>query len=205
MSRHIESLIEDILHFDKPNASPDEWQVMVDRIEEIGELIVPSLVDLLPTVNYDQRSCIAWALGRVGSKKAAPALTMLLDDNIDDVVLSALHALGVIGVPQAVPAIASALFDDNEIIQIQAAISLGYIDHDNSVDALITALDFGEKVRGYALSSLEKLGKRSIQPLVDYMEVSPDDTFKGLIMGTLTRIGTPEALSAVESFKDNSM
>lgn len=197
-SKRIETLIDQIISFNRWLSPPHEWLELVEEAVAIGEPAVLALLDALSAVKADQRSNVINVLSRIGSRRSVPALIKLLDDENDDVKLWILHALGMIGDPEAVSAMSLAFLDDNENVQIGAAVALRHIDHDDAVQVLITALDFGEKVQSYALASLEQIGERSVQPLVYYLDLLPDETLRRLIMGTLARIGTPEAKSAVE-------
>lgn len=167
------------------------------------ESLITALQDDSPYV----RSTAALALGTIGDSQAIDPLLGTLLDIDRKVRSSAMFALGKIGEP-AVKPLLNSLGSTDGIIRYRAATVLGRIGSTNAVAPLITALnDSDNEVRSSAADALGRIGdSRAVAPLIE----SFSDTTMAIWWGrrvcdtaatALTRIGTPEALAAVDAWR----
>lgn len=139
--------------------------------EVLGSL-GPDAVEPLMNALSDTRSDVvvgaASVLGKLGDKRAVPALITLLDRNADNTGIVAAEALGYLGDTESVDALIRALNGTDNELQSGAARALGYIGDERAVSSLIEAMgseDFS--VRRIAIDALTGIGENSIPYLTE--------------------------------------
>lgn len=128
--------------------------------EQDKDTTVPQLIAALKRRHARIRMGAAWALGRLGTRKAAPALIgLLLKDRNGKVRYEAANALGKIGDRRAVIAlIVVMLKDKNAVVRTMAAEALGTLGDKRALSALAFALkDPKWQVRKAAKAALRKI------------------------------------------------
>ena len=89
----------------------------------------------------------ASVLGKLGDKRAVPALVSLLDKNANGTGIVAAEALGYLGDTESVEALIRALNGSDNELQSGAARALGYIGDERAVSSLIEALGSEDFIR----------------------------------------------------------
>jgi len=82
-----------------------------EMLAKIGEPAVEPLIDALGSTDRGVRHSAAWALGRIGDRRAVQPLITLLADPIEEVRATAARSLGQIGDPAAIAALGEHLTD----------------------------------------------------------------------------------------------
>jgi len=107
--------------------------------------------------------------------------------------------------PTAVPHLADVLRDPVRGVRLAAAYSLGAIGDEQAVPELINILAASDDDRGMQLVIIKALGKlgdpRAVSPLVDVLGSGKSRCLSVAAAKALRRIGTPEALAAVEKWQ----
>jgi HEAT repeat protein/PBS lyase HEAT-like repeat-containing protein len=113
------------------------------------------------------RRALALILGRLGDRRAVPALLGALEDPDVETQLYVIWALGAIGQPGPAGPLLSRLQHDDAGIRKMAAFSLGQIGDPKAVPALKAALqDPAPDVGWNAAIALARLGDRSALPVL---------------------------------------
>jgi HEAT repeat protein len=160
----------------------------------------------IPAVTYEQPTYIATALAGM-CNTAISALTAAVCDPMHDTRAHAAMALGEVSetIQTIIPALIDALRDVDESVCFAAATALSRIGKP-AVPALIKALhDENEEVRFYAVTALADLDEPSEEAIVHLIDVSCEG-FPGIAwvaVEALQAIGTPEALRAIETYKEH--
>jgi HEAT repeat protein len=160
------------------------WQA-ADALETLRDVAHPvkPLVDALMVALNDPdtrvRSSAAVALGEFGDRRAVPSLIALLDDKDPNAVNAARVSLGKLKDPRAVEPLTAQLSQPDSMGGYGSAAALGQIGDPRAIEPLISALraakdDFR---RDATASSLGKLGKPAIGPLLDLMK-DPDSALR---------------------------
>ena len=116
---------------------------------------------------------------------------------------NATEALSNIG-EDAVPALIQALQDQDEWVRSRATLALGRIGGgaEDAVPALMQTLqDKDVYVRKYAASALGSIGEGAIDAVPALIQVLQDQDIRINAAFALGKIGTPEALKAVEEYQ----
>lgn len=110
-------------------------------LEELGEAVLPDLVEALGLGDAARREHAALAIGLIESQRGIEPLTGAIDDPVPTVRARAAWGLGMIESERGIDALSRALRDDSSEVREQAAWGLGMIESVRAVDALLPALD----------------------------------------------------------------
>ncbi|MDM8541512.1 HEAT repeat domain-containing protein [Desulfococcaceae bacterium HSG9] len=152
------------------NDDPDVVRIAVAALVKIGDpRATESLIDVFKTTDSNAiRISLAAALGKIGDKKAIPALLAALNDEIPVVRKMAAASLAKIGKPAVNELVKILKNGDSPALRKSAASVLGKIGDVQAVAPLIAALeDFDIKVRINAAHALGQLYDESaVLPLI---------------------------------------
>ncbi len=181
-----------------------EWRVRWQSADALGRMgdnaAVPDLLDMLADSNRDVCISAAWALGKIGHVSAVQGLIRLLHDRDWRVRWAGAQALWEIG-EDAVPALLDTLRDPDEYVRRAAMRALAEIG-DPAIDGLVALLgDPNWDVRWSAAAALHDVGDAAVPALVAALG-SESWQAAWAAAETLKRIGTPEALRAVEQWRE---
>lgn len=166
----------------------------VDALSEIGPPAVEPLIPLLKSPSANLRWRAAETLGRIGDKRAVGPLVQALQDQDPFVREKVVIALGGIKDPEAVKALKGIIGGKDENLKKRAIESLGRIGDQKTMDEMKEELEAdspstpgkeeakldetgnqaaetlieelaGDATRGRAMESLERMGKRAVDPL----------------------------------------
>ncbi len=168
-----------------------------------SEKAVESLIDALLDQDRRVRSAAATALGKIQSEKALQPLMSSLNDENSSVRYNAAEAVGRIGSEQAVDALVAGLNDERNYVRVAIATALGRIGSERTVDPLIRALkDEDNQVRqASVLALLKTKSEKAVEPLIEAL-TDEDWEVRLYAVEALERIGTLEALKAIDEYKD---
>jgi HEAT repeat protein len=169
------------------------------------ERVVEPLVVALNDKSKHVRFWAAKSLVRWREKRAVEPVLLMLQDENDDLRSVAAEILGKLGDARAVEPLMSALKDTSYVATF-AALSLGQIGDIRAINPLIDSLNHPSgSVRGYAARALGLLGDdRAIGPLINRLTDTGHGKWELVCesaAAALTRLGTPEALAAVEKWR----
>jgi HEAT repeat protein len=161
---------------------------------------VEPLLAALHDGNLDVRF-VASGLGRLDDVRAVELLIDALRDDNAEVRGFAAGALGECGDARAVEPLINALHDDSEWVRGIAASALGECGDARAVVPLLNTLcDYDKTVRFCAADALGRLGDaRAVEPLIAALR--GDDERVWDAASALEKIGTPEALAAVQAWR----
>jgi HEAT repeat protein len=193
-----------------------QWEVRWAAAEAAAwiqdKAAVPYLIELIKDANWMVRIAAIRALLEIRDRLAAPPISRALVDPNANVREAAAEALGVIGDPRAAPALTKALRDTDTHVRVAAVTALGLLSSERAEQALLEALnDENEYVRWMALQALNRAPKPTytailIEKLMDegrpHWETS---RICDLSEKLLERIGTPEAVEALENWRKNGV
>lgn len=139
-----------------------------EKLKEVGEIAVPSLVEALRREDWPGRSSALWVLGSMGAvaRSAIPDLITIVGRR-SSLSAPAVHALERIGDPSAVPCLIEALSDENYLCTCAAG-ALGRIGDPRAVGPLIGVLRQRGKFwvpRGAAAVALGEFGEGAREAL----------------------------------------
>jgi hypothetical protein len=152
------------------------------------------------------RAIAAEVLGEIGDARAVEPLIAALGDAEAGVRANTAAALGWISDARAVEPLVASMRDAEAKVRIYAAVALGQIG-EPAVGSLIAALrDADEGVRVRAAEVLGRIGDaRAVAPLIsllaDNTNWGPLSRVCDIAAGALERIGTAEAVAAVEAWR----
>ncbi len=134
------------------------------------------LIAALRSESATTRAASAWALGRMGSRRAVEPLIGTLGDESALAREWAARALGEIGDPRAGDPLIELLTDDEAEVRQWAARALAELGHEPAVMPLIYALDDGDdEARQWMVRALGELrDPRAVEPLIARIH-DPDD------------------------------
>jgi len=167
---------------------------------------VEPLITALKSRDVFLRQSAAEALGIIGDTRAVePLITALMDED-DFVRQNAARSLGEIGDRRAVEPLIVALTDEDSVVRGDAAMALGVIGDVRAVEPLIAILkDKDMFVRQNVATALGIIGNaQAIEPLTMLLDDDNDDDIFNpsyAAQKALERIGTPEALKALEDWR----
>lgn len=190
----------------------DQWEVRWAAAEAAAwiqdKAAVPYLIELIKDPYWMVRIAAIRALLEIRDRTAAPAISRALADPNCNVREAAAEALGVIGDPRAAPSLAKALRDADTHVRVASVTALGLLSSERAEQALLEALhDENEYVRWMALQALTRTPKPAYTPILieklmdegkPYWETS---RICDLSEKLLERIGTPEAVAALENWR----
>ena len=180
-----------------------EWRVRWQSADALGRMgdnaAVPDLLDMLTDSNRDVCISAAWALGKIGHVSAVQGLIRLLHDRDWRVRWAGAQALWEIGA-DAVPALLDTLRDPDEYVRRAAMRALAEIG-DPAIGGLVALLgDSNWDVRWSAAAALHDVGDAAVPALVAALAAESWQA-AWAAAETLKRIGTPDALRAVEQWR----
>ena len=181
------------------------------EVDEPSDEIVDALIKALSDKDVQVRRSAASVFWRKPDKKAIPSLIKAIKDGDEQVRLYTVAALGMMeqAAQKAVPALAEGLtkkdfhtkyrvFDSFHIEVVKTLIAIG----PSAISTLIEALHHGDE-RVCSLAA-EGLGRRkALTALPALIEVLNDESelVRNSSAEALRKIGTPEALEAIEEYK----
>lgn len=181
-------------------AQPDTLAVMAtlaDGSQSTYSADVAALVSLLGSEETPatRRAAAAHALGLLGDKAAAPALTAALQSGDAAIASRAAEALGALRAAEAVPMLAALLMDPQAVAPSAAADALATIGTPEAMQALLAALDNDElsPARYGAMAALERLGSAAVPGLLEVL-AGGAPTVRGTAAELLGWIGDPAAV-----------
>ncbi|MDD4497230.1 MAG: HEAT repeat domain-containing protein [Methanosarcinaceae archaeon] len=154
-------------------------------------------------VDKNIREDLIIALAEIKDKKAVECLTEILEDKKEDEKLRILAAFSV-GEIRDIGATSSLLRvindeTESEAIRKEAIYSIGKIEGSEIIEELILLLD-NEELRPYAYETLIKIGKSTVDPLIEVLE-SGDKELKNEAALLLIEIGDERAVDPlIETF-----
>lgn len=134
----------------------------------LGPDAIGPLMEALSDTRGDVVYGAASVLGKLGDRRAVPALIGLLEKNDNDSGIAAAEALGYLGDSESVDALIRALNGTDSELQSGAARALGYIGDERAVSSLIEAMgseDFS--VRRNAIDALTGIGEGAVPYLTE--------------------------------------
>ena len=155
-----------------------------------GEAVIDPLLEALFNGNEDVRKFSADILGLTRKETAVESLCqVVLEDEVENVAISAVEALGKIGSSMALPTLFKVLNGDRGM-QAEAAEAIGLIADPGAVGELEKHLTVSNPIIQYAvIEALGTLGQESsldkLQPLID----TAPDILKEQITRTILTIG----------------
>lgn len=165
---------------------------------KLGEPSVPALVDLLDEDDQDVRMAAADALGKIGSRRATPALLKSTRD-IAAVRRIAISSLCTICDPRATDLFIEVLThtrDDGEV-RARAARALSVVGGPKAIATLTASLgDYDLKVRTSVITGLQRIGSPAVDAVVAAMSGGSKEVRRAGAE-VLEKIDSPEAASAL--------
>jgi HEAT repeat protein len=175
---------------------------ILEELDRLGETAVPPLIAVLngrsPAIS---RSIAAMQLGKIGDRRAAPALVQALADSAPGLDVAAAAALGEIGDRSAVEALIRCLASEKSNLRASAAVALGQIGDRRAFDSLASRVADPElTVRAYAVEALGKLGDpRALRPLAAALRRDGSPWVRELAIYALVRLETAESIPALQA------
>jgi HEAT repeat protein len=193
----------------------EDWTKRREALKELVELGQPAvelLVAALREGSNELRYMAALILGKLRDAAAVPALVESMADEDERVRANAALALGELGGEEAFAALVAALKDRDWWVRSCVADALGWFGDARAVEPLVAALK--EEVR-LAQEMAAPPADEEEQPLVEPVAGKVDDSTRVSVVGeidpkeytvrrtivrALNRIGTPEALAAIQEY-----
>ncbi|NEO09993.1 HEAT repeat domain-containing protein [Moorena sp. SIO3I8] len=143
-------------------------------------------------------------LGITESEKAIPELTKCLDNNHEDVRISAANAMGKIGTEATIEPLIKLLDDDHHSVHRSAAFALVKIGIEATIDPLIKCLDDDHFwVRKSAAFALGKIGtEAAINPLIKLLDDDHYNVRRSAALA-LENIGTEATINPLIKLLDD--
>jgi hypothetical protein len=162
---------------------------------------VPGLIEALYDEDGRIRTAAVKVLGEIGDPNAVTEfLTLLNKENDGNIRWAVTAALGRMG-KTAVPGLIEALRDENWKVRRSAAEALWALGEPEAVAGLVVALnDRNDVVRQAASSALEAMATMAVPELIKALP-NRDRNIGRAAAEMLERIGTSDALAAVEQWK----
>jgi HEAT repeat protein/DNA polymerase III delta prime subunit len=194
----------------------EDWRVRANAAMVLGWLrdsvAVPGLLHILSDPNPEVRWRVADALGKIGDPEAIPLLLRTLYDEAEIVRINAFEALVRIG-QRKISSLLGFLLDEDSTIRATTAFVLGYIAESTAIPMLLEVInDEDGHVRSAAIEALGRIGDPiAVSHLVEHLQ---DETrpYPSIMLRVcdvaaeaLEKIGTPEALTALEEWEDRQL
>lgn len=197
----------------QPGCGGDDNQTKDDTTEQIKttsksdesidielEKILNSLIMQLDDESAEVRRDAVIKLSKIGGPAAIPGLIKGLGDPIKHVQDAAIDALVDIGEP-AIPALERALGENNENTPHNATLALFRIG-ESGIPGLIKALSVGNsRACVGAMGWLGLFGPAAKDAVPQLIVLLQNPDLRNTAASTLKKIGTPEAIKAVEDFE----
>jgi len=179
---------------------PPEWSAIKVH-EKRGNVEMVALALEAFDSEFMQEHCLE-ALGRMGDEAAIEPVLGLAKRR-DEVAITALGRIGV--ADDTVVQTLTNFVDSNPPLQRPTFLALGRIGAEEAVEPLVEQLTAEEAdVRSWAARALGLIGDtRTIEPLSTVLAEDEDDTVRASAAWALNRIGTAEAIAAVEPYADD--
>jgi HEAT repeat protein len=160
---------------------------------------VGSLVAVLDDPDERVRVTAIRALGRIGDRRALPALVERADDPLGSVRLALCQALGQLGDPAGVPTLTELLHDEDETIRLGAARALGKIQGAAGSRTLLSAalLDPSQTVRRHARKALAERRSPDVLPALTGALSGGTPEVRAGAAQVLADLGDPSAVPAL--------
>jgi HEAT repeat protein len=195
-----EALVE-ALEFESPEMRMRAAQSLGVRGQT--EAVEPLLKCLAkPEENPFVRSTLYIALGKLGDRRALPALTICLDKETRAELRSdCVTALGMLGEKRTLPLLLTTLKKDSSLlVQSSAVEALGGFSEEPAVQtlaALVTS-DSNRNLRQRAIQALGRTGSQAaVKPLLKALSVARNDKERLIIVRALTILRSSEATEAL--------
>ena len=187
-----------ISYVQRATEEPELRGAAFEVLVRIGAPSVPALNGLLNADDQDVRMAAADSLGKVGSKKATPALLKAAND-LAAVRRVAISSLCTICDPRSTDLLVDVLShtkDDGEV-RARAARALSVIGGPKAVAALTGALgDWDLKVRTSVITGLQTMGTPAVKPVMAAISRGSGEVRRaGAVV--LENIDSPEAVPAL--------
>ena len=162
-----------------------------------------------PEKNHRVRAALYSALGRLGDRRALPALSACLNsESRDELRGVCVSALGSIGEKSALPQILAALENDSSIlVQNSAVDALGNFSVLSAVKRLSVLVAGGDNqmFRQRAIRALGRTGSASaVQPLLQALKTASNDSERVWIVSALTALRSKEAVMPLKTLLQKS-
>jgi HEAT repeat protein len=198
----LNSLVEFFTHVD-----PDVRAAAVEAVGQLGDAsVVAPLIERLADNSETVRGAAAMALGQLRDPSAiAPLIERITNDRIYARVAAAM-AIKQLGVPSAVADLIEHLADEEWMGRHTAVVALGIAGNPLAIPPLIERLeDEFYFIRHKAAIALAQLGNASGEHILIQMLTGGERFLvaKDNVADALRKIGTPEALAAVEAWEKN--
>jgi HEAT repeat protein len=161
---------------------------------------VEPLIDALKDEHAPVRTSVVGSLERLGDIRAVESLIDVLKDEKATVRIATAQALGRLGDARAVTPLIAALKDRNASVRRIAAWALGNLTDTSVVQLTFDALSDVDKWMHTRVADLRQISAPAIAPLSETLYDS-DKAVSVSAYHALERIGTPEALAAVEQWR----
>lgn len=202
----------------------DDWQLQVAIIEALGEIKPPAaLPELLKVLEYEKeevRRSTALALGKIGERAAVPGLLKSLNDPETQVDSAIIRALGEIGDVAAAPVLVDKFVSNSSYGQFEvlhkALVQIGAPAVPYLLKALSNIKIEGELIERWSNQSiyiricqaLGDIGDATAIPaltniLLDHTLSGEDERVPIAAAYALEKIGIPEAIAAVEAWRQH--
>lgn len=189
---------------------PEVRDFVAQALGELNNLVIsPELVNALNDDDKNVRISIAHALGSTKDAAVVPQLAdKLLNDPNELVRGAALSGLQQIAHPSIVPALAQALQQEAgkhaRFLRARIIRALIAIGDSRCISVIVSVLqDENAEIRKTAIRSLGTLGQSApVEALIPMLHDS-DEKVQEQAVKTLEELGTPEALKAVESWRND--
>ena len=182
-----------------------------EELTAIGDPVVPELIKALSVPNKSKRHYYAKkALIKIGKSATSVLITIMLND--EDLAIRASSAIMLAQIDSsktdmAIPVLIQALKDGNSVIVNLAAEALGNIGESAkvAVPALVEDLDHADNWDCLqAIIALGKIGesaKDAVPKLIMILNSHKNIDFRKRTAEALRKMGTPEAIKAVDEWE----
>lgn len=202
----------------------NDWQLQVAIIEALGEIKSPAaLPELLKALEYEKeevRRSAALALGKIGERAAVPGLLKSLNDPETQVDSAIIRALGEIGDAAVAPVLVNKFVSNSSYGQFEvlhkALVQIGAPAVPYLLKALSNIKIEGELIERWSNQSiyiricqaLGDIGDATAIPtlthiLLDHNLSGEDERVPIAAAYALEKIGIPEAIAAVEAWRQH--
>ncbi|NHJ47713.1 MAG: HEAT repeat domain-containing protein [Asgard group archaeon] len=164
-----------------------DHSIRTEAVEALAQLKNTEVVDyLLSLLDTDAhrlvKEGVCKVLGKIGDKKATPALIELFNNDYESIRYQAVIAVGRISDPYAVPSLLELLKNkDDSLVRSEAVKALGMIGDPSAFKVLMTILrkEDDRFLKYHIVTSLGKMGnKRAIRDLQRLAKDSDDNRLK---------------------------
>jgi len=152
----------------------EKW-TLIDIVGKIGDPAVMPLIEYLKSDNKDEVKLASRILGDIKDKRAVAPLIELLEKEDFNTRSYACESLGKIGDTTAFVHVSFCLKDSVEMVRKSAAVALGKMKDNRAIPHLIEGFsDPHFSVRMSSAEALVKIGKPSVKPLIELLNLSID-------------------------------